>query len=38
MQVPISPGMGHNQKIPFRGKSDELVSEVVCSRGVCVCV
>ena len=26
LQVHVSPGMCHNQKIPFRGKADEIVS------------
>jgi len=25
MQVPIMPGMRHEQRIPFRGQADELV-------------
>lgn len=26
IQVPVSPGMVHEQKLPFRGEADQIVS------------
>jgi DnaJ-class molecular chaperone len=43
LEVIVSPGMSHNQKIPFRGKADEIVSIhyfpvfwVRCHKASCV--
>ena len=28
IQVPVSPGMKHDQRIPFRGQADQMVSYI----------
>lgn len=37
IQVAVAPGMRHNQKIPFKGKADEIVRNTVGPLP-CVCV